>query len=263
MIEPRPAASIAGSPAAVASSAERTLTFHSRSISSAVSSSLSLRRAVPALFTSTSSRPPNASRDVAIAAPGPSGVPRSAGITTGSLVRAAAVRSSSATLRATSATRAPAASRATLMAAPMPRPAPVMTAVRPSSAPTTSVGFGDRDRVDDDVLDRAIAATGLHALHRVEHVEALHDLSEQAVLRRQANTGLTRHQEELAAVRVRPGVRHRHRADLVLTRLGQLVVEAVAGTAPPGARRIAALAHEAVDDAVEDDPVVVVVQGEE
>ena len=43
----------------------------------------------------------------------------------------------------------------------------------------------------------------------------------------------------------------------------RLVVEAVARAATAGAGRVAALAHEAVDDAVEDHAVVVVVSGEE
>jgi len=94
-------------------------------------------------------------------------------------------------------------------------------------------------------------------------VEALHDLTEQAVGGRQADAGRAGHDEELAAVGVRTGVRHGDRADLVLTRLGQFVVEAVAGTATTGAGRIAALAHEAVDDPVEDHAVVVVVQRQE
>ena len=104
---------------------------------------------------------------------------------------------------------------------------------------------------------------GRHLLHRFEHVETLDDLAEQAVLRRQADAARPADEEELAAVRVRAGVGHRHRADLVLRRLGQLVLELVAGAAAARAGRVAALAHEAVDDAVEDHPVVVVVRREE
>ena len=96
----------------------------------------------------------------------------------------------------------------------------------------------------------------------VEHVEALDDLAEQAVLRRQTDAVGAGDEEELAAVGVRAGVGHGDRADLVLAALGQLVLEAVAGAAAPGAGGVAALAHEAVDDAMEDDAVVVVVQGE-
>ena len=42
-----------------------------------------------------------------------------------------------------------------------------------------------------------------------------------------------------------PGVRHGQRTELVAARLGQLVGEAVARAAPAGARRVAALEHEA------------------
>ena len=68
--------------------------------------------------------PAERSRAAATAEPGPSGVPRSAGTTTGSLARVAAVSSSWSAERATSATRAPAASRARAIAAPMPAPGP-------------------------------------------------------------------------------------------------------------------------------------------
>ena len=100
-------------------------------------------------------------------------------------------------------------------------------------------------------------------LHLVEDVETLHDLTEQAVLRRQADAVGAGDEEELAAVGVRTGVGHGDGTDLVLAGLGQLVGELVAGAATTGAGRVAALAHEAVDDAVEDDAVVVVVSGEE
>ena len=103
---------------------------------------------------------------------------------------------------------------------------------------------------------------GVDPLHRVDDLEALHDLTEVVVLRRQVDAAGAADEEELAAVGVRAGVGHGHRADLVLL-LDGLVVEAVAGAAAAGAGRVAALAHEAVDDAVEDDAVVVVLCGEE
>ena len=59
-----------------------------------------------------------------------------------------------------------------------------------------------------------------------------------------------------------PGVGHGQRAELVAARRRQLVLEAVAGAAPAGALGVAALEHEAGDDAVEDDAVVVVVAGQ-
>ena len=64
--------------------------------------------------------------------------------------------------------------------------------------------------------------------------------------------------EELAAVRVRPGVRHREDAGLAVPRLRmELVGEVVARAAGALPERIAALDHERVDDPVEDRPVVV------
>ena len=78
----------------------------------------------------------------------------------------------------------------------------------------------------------------------------------------QADARGTGHDEELAAVGVGAGVGHRDRTDLVATRGRQFVLEAVAGATTAGAGGVAALAHEAVDDAVEDDAVVVVVPGE-
>jgi hypothetical protein len=56
---------------------------------------------------------------------------------------------------------------------------------------------------------------------------------------------------------------HCERTDFVLTGLGQLVVEAISRTAAAGSRRVASLAHESLDDAVEDHSVVIVIQGEE
>ena len=64
-----------------------------------------------------------------------------------------------------------------------------------------SVGVGgDGDGVDDDVVDGAVAGPGGDALHLVEHVEPLHDLAEQAVLRGQRRAVGAGDQEELAAV---------------------------------------------------------------
>src|SRR5262249_48935336 len=67
----------------------------------------------------------------------------------------------------------------------------------------------------------------------------------------------TERDEKLAAVRVRPGVRHREDACFGVTNLGmKLVGELVARSAGPLTETIAALNHEAVDDAVKDHAVV-------
>ena len=114
-----------GMAAAVTNSAERTLTCHTRSTSSAVSSSEGFRNAMPALLTSTSS--PTAEpirRRRRRQAAGPSAVPRSAVTTTGSLVNPAAVSFNSSSERATSATRAPAAVERPGDGRPDPSPGP-------------------------------------------------------------------------------------------------------------------------------------------
>ena len=70
--------------------------------------------------------------------------------------------------------------------------------------------------------------------------------------------------EELRAVGARAGVRHREDAGaVVLERRVELVAELVARAAGAGAGGVAALGHEALDDAVERDAVVVAVAGEE
>ena len=61
-----------------------------------------------------------------------------------------------------------------------------------TTAGVPSVGFGDGDRVDDDVVDGPVAATGAHVLHRLDDVEALHHLAEQRVLRWQADAVVAR-----------------------------------------------------------------------
>ena len=189
-------------------------------------------------------------------------MPRSATTVTGSLASVAAT-SASSPRNGRRGRRAPAASRAGDRRAD-PRLAPVTMAVRRRRGESLDViGDVDRHRVDDHVVVGRSLRVRRHPLHLVEHVEALDHLAEQAVQRRQADAARAGDDEELAAVGVRTGVGHRHRADLVAAGLGQLVVEPVAGAAGAGAGRVAALAHEAVDDAVEDHAVVVVVEREE
>ena len=63
--------------------------------------------------------------------------------------------------------------------------------------------------------------------------------------------------EELRAVRVRAGVRHREDARAVVSEVGmEFVVELITGAAATGAGRVAALNHKVGDDAVEDQAVV-------
>ena len=71
------------------------------------------------------------------------------------------------------------------------------------------------------------------------------------------------HDEELAAVGVGSGIRHRQRAAFVLAWSIELVAEAVTRPAAPGPGWITALQHESGDDPVEDHFVVVPLAGEE
>ena len=98
---------------------------------------------------------------------------------------------------------------------------------------------GGRDRVDD-------VAGGL-----------VGDLAEDRVLEVQPR-GRAHGDEELGAVGARPGVRHGQEVGLVEDQLGvRLVLEGVARAAGAGAERAPALDHEAVDDPVEGQAVVV------
>ena len=81
------------------------------------------------------------------------------------------------------------------------------------------------------------------------------DLAEDGVLAVEPRRRIGGDDEELGAVRVRAGVRHRERAldDLVVV---ELVLELVAGAAGAVALRAATLDHEVGDHAVEDQAVV-------
>src|SRR3954454_15190146 len=111
------------------------------------------------------------------------------------------------------------------------------------------------DRVDPDLVDRAVAPVGLRGPDPVHDVHPVADLAEHGVLAVEPRRLLRGDDEELRAVRVRPGVRHGERAadDLVLV---DLVLEGVSRAAGAGALGAAALDHEVLDDAVEDEPVV-------
>src|SRR3954452_1200252 len=111
------------------------------------------------------------------------------------------------------------------------------------------------DRVDADVVDRAVAAVGLRRPDAVDDVHPVAHLAEDRVLAVEPRRLFGRDDEELRAVRVRPRVRHRERAldDLVVVDLVLERVPRAAGAGPLGA---AALDHEVLDDAVEDEPVV-------
>ena len=105
---------------------------------------------------------------------------------------------------------------------------------------------------------------GLHHvadLGRLRDVDALDDVAEEVVVLRELAGAVVDADEELRAVGVRTGVRHRDRAERVLA-LHRLVAELVAGTAATGALRASALDHEVGHDAVEREAVVVALAGE-
>src|SRR5579884_2182949 len=122
------------------------------------------------------------------------------------------------------------------------------------------------------ITRRSLTAVSLladrHGAHDValadrgDHVHALHHLAEEVVRLAQLVPVVDGADEELGAVGVGPGVGHGHRSGDVLA-LHRLVLELVAGAAPAAALRVAALDHEVIDDAMEGEPVVEAVAGEE
>src|SRR5437870_13369189 len=122
-------------------------------------------------------------------------------------------------------------------------------------------GFAELDALDHDVLDRTVAPARRLRLDRVDRVHAVRHAAEHGVLAVEPRRGVGRDDEELAAVGVRPRVRHRQRAAHHLL-VVDLVLERVAGAAGPRALGAAALDHEVADHAVEDQPVVEAVAGE-
>src|SRR5215207_275796 len=106
---------------------------------------------------------------------------------------------------------------------------------------------------------REVAGVPRCADDLVDDVHALRDLAEQRVVLRKPAGKIVRADEELAAVGVRAGVRHRKRATAVIAVDG-LVLELVAGPARPHARRIErrllpVLPVPGLDDEARDDPM--------
>ena len=111
---------------------------------------------------------------------------------------------------------------------------------------------------------RSSISTLLHHvadLGRLRDVHALDHVAEEVVARRELARAVVDADEELRAVRVGAGVRHRDRAERVLA-LHRLVGELVAGAAAAAALGAAALDHELGHDAVEREAVVVAVARE-
>src|SRR5207253_9422418 len=72
-------------------------------------------------------------------------------------------------------------------------------------------GFGELHALDHDVLDRTVAPARRLRLDRVDRVHAVRHAAEHGVLAVEPRRGVGRDDEELAAVGVRPRVRHRER----------------------------------------------------
>src|SRR5215211_6859407 len=129
--------------------------------------------------------------------------------------------------------------------------------------------FLNRDLLHHHVALRAVAGVRGRGGDLVHHALTLDDAAELGVGGRQRVVRV--HDEELRAVGVRPGVGHRHGAlgvgaAVEFGRAVDLVVEAPAPgrlAAAPGPLRVAALDHEALDDAVEDDAVVLALLGQQ
>lgn len=145
---------------------------------------------------------------------------------------------------------------------------PISATAAPTRAPWTYLAscilkpFHDPGTHDLDLLYRFVFGVRLDETQATYDAHAGLDAAEDCVLAVEPGRGGQRY-EELAAVRVRPGVGHTQdsRAGMLeLERLGDLVGELVAvdgGTTTARPRRVASLHHEARDDAVEYRLVVV------
>ena len=118
-------------------------------------------------------------------------------------------------------------------------------------SPSLSELRRDLDAVERDRRRRPVAAVAVDERDAVDDVLSRRHLPEDGVLAVEPRCRLGGDDEELRAVRVRPGVRHRERTldDLVVV---ELVLELVARAAGADALRTAALDHEVGDHAVED-----------
>src|SRR5439155_2289989 len=111
------------------------------------------------------------------------------------------------------------------------------------------------DALDELLVTGTVLRVRRGGLQLVDHVHAVGHLAEHRVLPVEPWALGGRDDEELRAVRVGAGIRHRQRTayDAVLVRL---VLERVAGTAGSRSLRAASLDHELLDDAVEREAVV-------
>lgn len=118
---------------------------------------------------------------------------------------------------------------------------------------------------DNDIFQRLIARTRPHASNLLDNIHTINHLPKHSVLPIQVRCSRKRN-EELATIRPRPAVSHRHNARAGMEkRVVELVFEFSAPNrlaAATGAGGVAALEHEARDDAVEDYAVILAGVGE-
>src|SRR5262249_30781574 len=114
----------------------------------------------------------------------------------------------------------------------------------------------DRDRLDRDRIHRTILPSRRDSADLLHDVQACDDFAEDRMAVVEGGRR-TQRGEEMAAVAVLGRVCHRQDARFAVTGLGmEFVGELVAGPAGALAEAVAALNHEAVDDAVKDHAVV-------
>lgn len=112
---------------------------------------------------------------------------------------------------------------------------------------------------NNDVFDRPVARTCPDCSNLVHNIHAINYLTKHAVLPIQMR-GRGEADKELAPIRTRTGIGHREHPRLrVLERRFELILELATpdrGSPTTCAGRVTALQHEAGDDPVEDDVVV-------
>jgi hypothetical protein len=111
-------------------------------------------------------------------------------------------------------------------------------------------GTGDRD-----ILDRAIAWTGLYLADLIDNIHTFHHIPKDRVLCVK-EVVVYKVDEELGSPGIRTGIRHRDGTAVVPVFWSELILDLISGIAHAGARRIATLKHKPVDDPVEDHAVI-------
>jgi len=112
--------------------------------------------------------------------------------------------------------------------------------------------YGTDDR---NILNRAVAGTGFCFTDLVNYIHTFHHVPKDRVFGIE-EVVVYKVNEELGSPGVRSGICHRDCTPVVPVGVRELVLDRVAGSTHAGARRIAALQHETIDDTVEDHAVI-------